>query len=264
MESFASRLRALQEEKGSVLCVGLDPDKARIPTAFQKTGGLCEWGVDMVDRTLPYAPIYKANIAFYAAHSAEDQLESLIAYIQNQGAMVILDAKRGDIGNTAKEYAAEAFVRYDADAVTLNPFMGYDSVAPYEEYEGKGLIILCRTSNPGAAEFQNLRIIGGDMLYEKIAKGVLSWDKGCGSGKYSLVVGATAPAELANVRRIVGNMPILIPGIGAQGGEVKAIVKAGNDGEGYGMIINSSRAIIYAPDPTAAARETVELINRYR
>ena len=185
---------------------------------------------------------------------------------------MILDAKRGDIGSTAEQYAIEIFERYRADAITVSPYLGRDSVDPYLAYPDKGVILLCRTSNPGGSELQFLNVGSADQpekLYERVARLVASeWNT---NGQCALVVGATFPAEIARVREIVGDLPLLVPGIGAQGGDVQATVQAGRSADGYGLMINSSRAILYAgkgDDYAAAARraaqETRDTINRYR
>jgi orotidine-5'-phosphate decarboxylase len=196
---------------------------------------------------------FKPQIAYFAAHGAEDQLAQLIDHIHRQHPQVpvILDSKRGDIGSTAQQYAIEAFDRYQADAVTVNPYMGFDSVEPYLKYTNKGVIVLCRTSNPGGSDLQFLEVNEKDrtekeLLYQRVARLASSqWNK---TGQLGLVVGATFPEEIAKVRSIVGDMPLLIPGIGAQGGDIPATVQAGTvpNAPGTGMIINSSRAILYA------------------
>jgi orotidine-5'-phosphate decarboxylase len=196
---------------------------------------------------------FKPQIAYFAAHGAEDQLAQLIDHIHRQHPQVpvILDSKRGDIGSTAQQYAIEAFDRYQADAVTVNPYMGFDSVEPYLKYANKGVIVLCRTSNPGGSDLQFLEVNKKDhtekeLLYQRVARLASSqWNK---TGQLGLVVGATFPEEIAKVREIVGEMPLLIPGIGAQGGDIPATVQAGTvpNAPGIGMIINSSRAILYA------------------
>jgi orotidine-5'-phosphate decarboxylase len=181
---------------------------------------------------------------------------------------VILDAKRGDIGSTAEQYAREAFERYGADAVTVNPYMGGDTLAPFLKYTDRGVIVLCRTSNPGAAEFQDLDV-GGQPLYERVAeRAARDWNA---AGNCLLVVGATWPQQLARVRALVGDMPLLVPGVGAQGGDVEQLVRAGRTAAGTGLLINSSRAILYAgsgADYATAARaatdELRQLINRFR
>ena len=199
----------------------------------------------IVDATAPFVCAFKPQIAYFAAMGAEKTLERVIAYIHEKhpDIPVILDAKRGDIGSTARQYAKEAFVRYKADAVTVSPYMGYDTITPYLEYQDKGVIILCRTSNPGGADIEEL-VCDGEMIYERIARLASGpWNT---TRQLGLVVGATQPAELARVRKIAPSLPLLVPGIGAQGGDVNAAVAAGLDAAGAGMIINSSRAIIFA------------------
>ncbi len=200
---------------------------------------------------------FKPQIAYFAARRAEDQLEALIQHIhaKHPDVPVILDAKRGDIGSTAEQYAIEAFERFGADAVTLNPYMGRDSAEPYLARADKGVIFLCRTSNPGGSDLQFLDV-GGEKLYERVARLVAEqWN---GNRNCALVVGATFPAEIARVRQLTGDMPLLVPGIGAQGGDVLATVQAGRTADGTGLMINSSRAILYAgkgEDFAAAARQ---------
>jgi orotidine-5'-phosphate decarboxylase len=227
----------------------------------------------MVDATAAAACCFKPQIAYFAALRAEDQLEALCAYIRNTypALPIVLDAKRGDIGATAEQYAREAYERYGADAVTVNPYMGADSIAPYTEWKDKGVIVLCRTSNPGGSDLQFMQV-DGVPLYQHVAR--LVAEKWNHNGQCGLVVGATFPEELAQVRAIVGDMPLLVPGIGAQGGDIAATVVAGRSADGTGMMINSSRAILYAQPKdgaethTEAARrvacETRDAINSHR
>jgi orotidine-5'-phosphate decarboxylase len=224
----------------------------------------------IVDATADLACAFKPQIAHFAALRAEDALERLIAHIHDihPGVPVILDAKRGDIGSTAQHYVSEAFDRYRADAVTLNPYMGRDSIQPFLERADKGVILLCRTSNPGGADFQALDC-GGQPLYLRVAETIARhWNA---HGNCALVTGATWPEELGKVRALVGDMPLLVPGIGAQGGDIAAVLRHGRTADGTGLMINSSRGIIYAgsgEDFAAAARAaTLELrdtINRLR
>lgn len=226
----------------------------------------------MIDATADVACAFKPQIAYFAAARAEEQLEALCAYMRAHypHIPIVLDAKRGDIGATAEQYAREAFERYDADAVTVNPYMGFDSVAPYLEWRDRGVIVLCRTSNPGGSDLQFMQV-DGQPLYQHVARMVAEkWNT---NGQCGLVVGATFPAELAAVRKIVGDMPLLVPGIGAQGGDVAATMAAGRTADGCGMMINSSRAILYAvpqagEDFAQAARrvalETRDAINACR
>jgi orotidine-5'-phosphate decarboxylase len=265
---FTQLLRQAQTRNNSLLCVGLDPDPARLPTRFannpRKLGEFCK---AIVDATADIACAFKPQIAYFAAHRAEEQLEDLIQHIHHHapGVPVVLDAKRGDIGSTAEQYAAEAFVRYEADALTLSPFMGFDSIEPYLKYTEKGLFILCRTSNPGGSDVQALDVNsanGAVKLFEHIAALVAGpWNT---SGQLGMVVGATFPSEVARVRAIAPNAPLLIPGIGAQGGDLLATVRAGKDSQQQGMLINSSRAILYASQAAdfADAARAVALATR--
>jgi orotidine-5'-phosphate decarboxylase len=273
--TFIEKLSAAWKAHNSLLCVGLDPDIQKFPAHLQGQPdaivGFCK---AIIDATADVACAFKPQIAYFAALRAEDQLEAICSYLREKypHIPIVLDAKRGDIGATAEQYAREAFERYGADAVTVNPYMGFDSVAPYLEWKDRGAIVLCRTSNPGGSDLQFLTV-EGKPLYQHVAQ--LVAEKWNTNGQCGLVVGATFPAELAQVRKIVGDMPLLVPGIGAQGGDVQATVNAGKTANGTGMMINSSRAILYAkPDEKAgedfakAARrvaiETRDAINRYR
>ena len=269
--NFTQSLAAAWQKNNSLLCVGLDPDPAKFPAHLKgQPGAIFEFCKSIADATAELVCCFKPQIAYFAAHRAEDQLEALIAHIHanHPGVPVILDAKRGDIGSTAEQYAVEIFERYKADAITVNPYMGKDSVDPYLAYPDKGVILLCRTSNPGGSDLQFLDV-GGKKLYEHVAELVATrWNT---NGQCALVVGATFPGEIARVREIVGELPLLVPGIGAQGGDVEATVKAGRTAAGTGLMINSSRAILYAGKDEnyaeaarRAALDTRELINRYR
>jgi orotidine-5'-phosphate decarboxylase len=268
---FNAALSTAWAANNSLLCVGLDPDPVKFPAHLQgKPEAIYDFCTAIVDATADAVCCFKPQIAYFAAQRAEGQLEALIAHIHEKhpGIPVILDAKRGDIGSTAEQYAREAFERYGADAVTVNPYMGHDSVEPYLAYGGKGVILLCRTSNPGGSDLQFLDV-GGEKLYERVAR--LVADEWNSSGQCALVVGATFPAEIARVRDIVGDMPLLVPGIGAQGGDIEATLRAGKTVDGAGLMINSSRAILYAgkgEDFASAARKTAlqtrDDINRWR
>jgi orotidine-5'-phosphate decarboxylase len=271
MANFISKLRTAWQVNNSLLCVGIDPDLSRFPKQFAgKPDAILQFGKAIVDATADLACAFKPQIAYFHAERAEDQLEALITYIRanHPTIPVILDAKRGDIGATGDQYAREAFERYQADAVTVSPFMGSDSMSPFTSYPDKGVIILCRTSNAGGGDFQDLDV-GGVKLYQHIARVVA--EKWNGNGNCALVVGATVPSELGDVRLIVGEMPLLVPGIGAQGGDIEATVKAGKSAAGTGLMINSARAILYASageDFALAARRvaktTRDAINHYR
>ena len=265
--AFHEQLARSWTASGSLLCVGLDPDPASFPTPLDRghddTLRFCK---EIVDATADLVCAFKPQIAYFAAHGAEAQLERLLAHIREVAPDVplILDAKRGDIGQTAEQYAREVFVRYRADAVTLSPLLGFDSIEPYLRHEGKGAILLCRTSNPGGADLQDLRLGSGEPVYERIAR--LAAERWNASGQIGLVVGATYPAEIARVREIAPTLPLLIPGIGAQGGDAAATVRAGwrgDDARTTGpIIVSSSRAILYAGGDEAsfadAARRAAE------
>lgn len=263
--TFNQQLQSAWASQGSMLCVGFDPDPLRLPESLQgKPEGIFEFCREIADATADVVCAFKPQFAYFASQRAEAQLEKLIRHLKDQypHIPVILDSKRGDIGSTADHYALEAFGRYGADAVTVNPYMGFDTIEPYLKHQGKGVIVLCRTSNPGGSDLQFLNISPpGEPLYLHLAKlAATQWN---GSGQIGLVVGATFPEEISKVRAVVGDMPLLIPGIGAQGGDIEATVKAGSvpGKPGTGMIINSSRAILYASsgnDFAQAARKVAQ------
>ena len=252
--TFLEQLKHATERQRSVLCVGLDPEPAKFPVHLSgKPDAIYEFCARIVDATSDLVCAFKPQIAYFAAHRAEAQLEQLIAHIRRVAPTipVILDAKRGDIGSTAEQYAIEAFERFGADAVTLSPFMGFDSIEPYVKRHGKGAFLLCRTSNPGGDDLQTRRladIAGQPRLFEHLA--YLAQGPWNLNGQLGLVVGATYPDEIARVREIAPSLPLLIPGVGAQGGDAAATLKAGlrKDGEQISgpIIVNSSRAILYA------------------
>ena len=254
---FTDALQAATARHDSMLCVGLDPEPAKFPGAWKgDPSRIFEFCARIVDATKDVVCAFKPQIAYFAAQRAEAQLEQLLAHIRAVApeVPVILDAKRGDIGATAEQYAREAFERYRADALTLSPFMGFDSIEPWLRYGDKGLILLCRTSNPGGSDLQAQTLATGDRRFEHIAKLAAGpWNKG---GQLGLVVGATFPAELARVRELAPTLPLLIPGIGAQGGDIDATVKAAWR-PGAPIVVSSSRAVLYAgagDDFASAAR----------
>ena len=262
---FCHMLQRAQQARDSMLCVGLDPEPARFPHAWRGDAArIFDFCAAIVEATHDLVCAFKPQIAYFAAQRAEDQLERLIDHIHRvaPGVPVILDAKRGDIGATAEQYAREAFERYRADALTLSPFMGFDSIEPYLRYEGKGLILLCRTSNAGGSELQAQRLASGELLYEHIARLAAGpWNR---QGQLGLVVGATYPHEIARVRALAPTLPLLIPGIGAQGGDAEATVRAGWRPDGP-IIVSSSRASLYAApgaDFAAAARDAATATRR--
>lgn len=244
---FVDKLNKAWKDQDSLLMVGLDPDPRRFPAELKNnTKAIKDFCIRIINATAPFACGFKPQIAYFSALGAEDQLQDVCAYIREKhpNLPIVLDAKRGDIGSTAEQYAREAFERYQADAVTVNPYMGRDSIQPYIDYQDKGVIILCRTSNVGGADLQDIRLASGTPLYLHIADQVARvWNT---NGQCALVVGATYPEEISQVRRRTGDMPLLIPGIGIQGGDIRATVMAGRTKQGTGMMINSSRAILYA------------------
>jgi len=257
--SFVAMLRGAERRAQSLLCVGLDPEPARFPERWRGDAArIFDFCAAIVDATHDLVLAFKPQIAYFAAHRAEEQLERLIAHVRRVApeVPVILDAKRGDIGSTAEMYAREAFERYRADALTLSPFMGYDSLEPYMRHRGKGLILLCRTSNAGGSDLQAQRLAGevpdGELLYERIARlAAGEWSRRSGA-ELGLVVGATFPREVARVRELAPTLPLLIPGIGAQGGDAEATVRAGWRPDAP-IIVSSSRAVLYAGDDDSYA-----------
>ncbi|QCO68407.1 orotidine-5'-phosphate decarboxylase [Luteimonas yindakuii] len=248
---FMQALRARWSAADTLVCVGLDPEPAKFPQKFaDDPDAVFAFCRDIADATAEFACAFKPQIAHFAALGAEDALERLIAHLHaaHPGVPVILDAKRGDIGSTAQRYAVEAFGRYRADAVTVNPYLGRDSVQPFLDHADRGVVILCRTSNPGAGDLQDLIVPddggGGRPLYQHVAETIArDWNT---HGNCALVVGATWPAQLAEVRAIVGDMPLLVPGVGAQGGDAEAVVRNAKSADGTGLLVSSSRAILYA------------------
>ena len=275
--NFIEALRARWQVADSLVCVGLDPEPAKFPARFAgDADAVFAFCRDIVDATAEYACCFKPQIAHFAALGAEGALERLVAHVHaaHPGVPVILDAKRGDIGSTAQRYAIEAFDRYGADAVTANPYLGRDSLQPFLDRADRGVVILCRTSNPGAADLQDLVVASGEgragrPLYQHVAEQVArEWN---GHGNCMLVVGATWPEQLREVRAIVGDLPFLVPGVGAQGGDAEAVVRNAKTADGTGLVVSSSRAILYASSgddyaeaAAAAARELRDILNRAR
>jgi orotidine-5'-phosphate decarboxylase len=242
---FYDKLHAAWQTQGSMLCIGLDPQQSLLPSALQSSpNAYLEFCKAIVDATHDTVCAFKPQAAHFAALGFEDQLAEVIAYIKRAypHIPVILDAKRGDVGSTAEYYAMEAFDRYDADAVTVSPYLGYESVAPYLEYADRGIVVLCRTSNVGSDWLQNYP--ASDVpVYQRVATEVCKWNE---NGQCMLVTGATYPEELGEVRELVGDMPLLVPGVGAQGGSVEEVIRHGSDSNGLGLVISSSRGIIFA------------------
>jgi orotidine-5'-phosphate decarboxylase len=275
------RLRARWHEGRTLLCVGLDPEVERLPTALRPAGqdaatveaALFAFATAIVDTTADLACAFKPNAAFYEAHGPAGlrALIRIVAHIhaRHPTVPVLLDAKRGDVASTSQAYARAAFAVIGADAVTLQPYLGRDALDPFLSHADRGCFILCRTSNPGSGELQGLRVDAEEPLYLALARRVAAeWDV---NGNCGLVVGATFPDELRRARSVAGDLPILVPGIGTQGGDLEATARAGLDSRGAGLLISASRSILYAsegPDFADAARaEAVRLrdaINSYR
>ncbi|WP_133478820.1 orotidine-5'-phosphate decarboxylase [Cognatilysobacter segetis] len=268
---FMQALRDRWQQANTLVCVGLDPEPAKFPPRFAgDADAVFAFCRDIADATADSACAFKPQIAHFAALRAEGALERLIAHIKSAHPRVpvILDSKRGDIGSTAQHYATEAFDRYGADAVTVNPYLGRDALQPFLDRADKGVIILCRTSNPGAGELQDL-LVAGRPLYQHVAeKAAIEWNA---HGNIALVVGATWPEQLAEVRALVKDMPLLVPGVGAQGGDAGDVVSNAKAADGTGLMISSSRAVLYASNgadyaeaAARAARDLRDAINRHR
>ena len=275
--NFISKLKKRWDSADSLLCVGLDPQIDRIPEVLRsKHSPYFEFCKEIVDATHEFVCAFKPQAAYFSAVGAEKELEQLINYTKNvyPEIPVILDAKRGDIGSTAALYAQEAYQRYGADAVTVNPYLGFESIEPYMNYSDKGIVVLCRTSNAGSDWLQKSET-DSIPVYQRVAQQVAEWNE---AEQFILVTGATYPEELGRVRQIVGDMPLLVPGIGAQGGDIEAVLKNGLNKESTGLIISSSREILYAHEKveqlvdisrglTASrqvAIDTMSSINKYR
>jgi len=260
--TFRERCQRAWQTNQSLLCVGLDPEPGRLPHSLASrplNEAVERFCTGIVNATAPYCCAFKPQIAHFAALGLESTLESICRHIKaaHPNHLLILDAKRGDIGSTASNYAKEAFERYCADAVTLSPYMGGDSLTPFLEFRDKGIFLLCRTSNPGGDDLQMLALEGGERLFERVAR--LATERWSGSEQVGLVVGATYPAEVQKVREIAPKLPLLVPGIGAQGGDLKAAVCAGVDANRQGLFINSSRAILYASPQDDWAQQAAEV-----
>ncbi len=250
----------------SLLCVGLDSDINKIPEPYKtQVQPQLEFNRHIINKTAEYAGAFKFNIAFYEARGAKGitDLADSVEYLRNRhpDILTICDAKRSDIGNTSQAYAHAIFDEIGFDAVTLSPYLGRDALMPFLGYKDKACIILCRTSNAGSGEFQNLQI-DNKPLWLVVAERVANeWND---NSNCMLVVGATYPAEMAQIRQAVGDMPLLVPGIGAQGGDISAVMKAGLNSENKGLIINSSRSIIFSENPATSAKTLRDEINASR
>ena len=271
--TFYDKLRGAWQANNSLVCVGLDPDPAKLPACVKSLEKpVFEFNKAIIDATKDLVCAYKPQAACYAAQNADDQLAETIRYIHAAAPSVpvILDAKRADIGNTTRMYVTEAFDRYQADAVTVNPYMGMDAIKPFLDCADKGVVVLCRTSNGGAKEIQELVLQNGEMLYQYLAQRISTvWNY---NRNVLLVTGATCPEELGDIRKRVGDsVALLVPGIGAQGGDLEGVLRNGLTADRTGLVINSSRGIIFASSgedfAEAARREALKLrdaINSFR
>lgn len=265
IEKYNKRAR----EINSLLCVGLDADYDKLPEKFRKLGGSeaqFQFNKYMIDSTHQYASAFKPNVAFYEARGIEgmEALKKIMDYIHEKypNVFTILDAKRADIGNTNDGYVTAIFDWLGFDAMTVNPYLGSEALKPFLERKDKCSIILAKTSNPGASEFQDCILENKEIFWQHIAKKVSQeWNK---NNNLMIVVGGTYPEEIAKARQITGEMTFLVPGIGAQGGEVKNIITKGKNSQGLGLIINSSRGIIFSENPAEEARKLRDEINLYR
>lgn len=260
------KFNARVDAADSLLCVGLDSDTRKLPAAFRANDApQLAFNRYIIDATAAYAAAFKFNMAFYEVNGADGwrQLAQSVAYVRQRHPDILLisDAKRGDIGNTSGAYARAIYDELGFDAVTLNPYLGRDALQPFLDYAGKACIILCRTSNPGAAELQSLSLNGRPLWQIVAEKAAGTWNA---HGNCMLVASGTNPAEMAQIRAIAGEMTLLVPGIGAQGGDIKAAVQAGLNRAGRGLIINSSRGIIFADNPAEAASRLRAAINAHR
>ena len=266
MSAAIDKFERRAEAVGSLVCVGLDPEFKRIPARFQgEEWPLFAFNRWVIEETNAYAAAYKPNMAFYEARGTQGlrELELTVEFLRTEHPEIftICDAKRGDIGNTNRGYVASIFDAMGFDSVTLHPYLGREALAPFLERRDKASIVLCRTSNPGAGELQDLNC-DGKPLWERVASQVSSeWNT---AGNCMLVVGATYPEEMRRIRAIAPDVPFLVPGVGAQGGDVAAVVAAGLDARGSGLLIASSRGIIFSDDPAKAARELRDEINAAR
>lgn len=274
--NFLEKLLRAERQNRSLLCVGLDPEPERLPgelRALPVERAVVQFCRAIIESTAPYASAFKPNLAFFEVlgPSGMIALQEVVRAIPEH-IPVIADAKRGDIGNTASRYAAAIFETYGFDAVTVNPYLGYDAVAPFLAYRERGILLLCRTSNPGARDLQDLPVqdAGGQTrpLYEVVARLVQGWNE---AGNCGLVVGATYPQELRAIRALCPNMPILVPGVGAQGGDLASCAPFAVDARGERALISVSRAILYAGSDAGyaeaaagAARDFREQINQAR
>ena len=264
MASFSEKLKSAIRRTGGCLCVGLDVDLDKMPKDIPRDGqGVLRFCRSIIEATRDLAAAYKPNLAFFESLGAHGfEVLELIRQSIPHDALFVADAKRGDIGNTSQAYAKAFYGLLKSDALTLSPYMGKDSVEPFLDYPGTCSFVLCLTSNPSSADFQLQTLAGGEKLYENVAKTAVGWGQGK-KGEVGLVVGATQAQHLKDLRALVPNTPFLVPGVGAQGGDLKAVLQEGRTKDGFGILVNLSRQILYASPENnfaEAAREQAQAV----
>jgi orotidine-5'-phosphate decarboxylase len=269
MTSFSDKLKSAIQRTGGCLCVGLDVDLAKLPAGISKDAkGALEFCKAVIESTQDIAAAYKPNLAFFESLGAEGMtvLESLRVFIPTDS-IVVMDAKRGDIGNTSQAYAKAFYENMKADSVTLSPYMGKDSIDPFLEYPGTCSFVLCLTSNPSSADFQLQTLQNGQKLYEWVAKTATGWGQGK-KGEVGLVVGATQTQYIKDLRELVPDTVFLVPGVGTQGGDLQGVLKEGRSKNGYGILVNVSRQVLYASSgsdfASASRREAQKLVDEMK
>jgi orotidine-5'-phosphate decarboxylase len=265
---FLEKVASTTESRDSLVCIGLDPDLSRMPepiTTGRSAGeAIVEFNKQVIESTIEFAAIYKPNLAFYVQYGVEG-FEALLESraLIGDGAPVILDCKIGDISTTMEPFARAYLDNADFDAVTVNPYLGSESLAPLFARAGKGLFLLCKNSNPGSGEIQNLELANGRPLFAEIAEKVVAWNESA-DATLGLVAGATYPAELMTIREVAPELLILVPGIGSQAGDLAAAIDAGIDASGGGLLINSSRSVMYASSGDDFARAAAKAARTLR
>ncbi len=268
-ENFFKRLRSEQERKGSIICMGIGPDveEAKKKRDFFPFGrkALRVLATDAIRETQMEVPVFKFSLASFSVEDEEAYLEELIRMTKKTfDALTILDAKYSDTGLAAEKHAEEAFIRYGADAVTVNPYFGIDTIEPYLEFKDKGVIVVIRTSNPGSADYQMLNVEDGLKLYEKMALDMVALNEKFGGNRIGLFVGSASPNELIRIRQLVGDMPLLVPRIGKKGIDTKGIIEAAQTADGFGMMACVFQEIAYGKNPAEALRAIQKQVNSYR
>jgi len=269
MMSFSEKLKSAIQRTGGCLCVGLDVDLAKLPAGLSKDSqGALTFCQAVIESTKDIAAAYKPNLAFFESMGTEGLkvLEQIRASIPDN-AILIMDAKRGDIGNTSQAYAKAFYENLKSDSVTLSPYMGKDSVEPFLDYPGTCSFVLCLTSNPSSSDFQLQTLQNGQKLYEWVAQTAIGWEKGK-KGEVGLVLGATQTQYLKDLRKLAPDTVFLVPGVGTQGGDLQGVLKEGRAGNGYGILVNVSRQVLYASSGSdyalASRREAQKLVDEMK